>query len=114
MTNFEKRFFKVLKENDEEKEAFELELDDDTSPDEFDVDVEADVEATADIEDPAIKAAEAKIIKLSDDQRSFSWASNGKKLMTVPFDENPYSAMAAFFKTDEGVEVFKSIEKKLK
>jgi len=62
----------------------------------------------------AIKAAEAKIIKLSDDQRSFSWASNGKKLMTVPFDENPYSAMAAFFKTDEGVEVFKSIEKKLK
>ena len=54
----------------------------------------------------AIKAAEAKIIRLSDDQRSFSWASNGKKLMTVPFDENPYSAMAAFFKTDEGVEVF--------
>jgi hypothetical protein len=62
----------------------------------------------------AIKASEAKIIRLSDDQRSFSWASNGKKLMTVPFDENPYSAMAAFFKTDEGVEVFKSIEKKLK
>lgn len=59
MTNFEKRFFKVLKENDEEKEAFELELDDDTAPEEFDVDVEADVEATADIEDPALKAAEA-------------------------------------------------------
>lgn len=62
----------------------------------------------------AIKAVEAKIIKLSQDQRSFSWASNGKKLMTVPFDENPYSAMAAYFKTDEGVEVFKSVEKKLK
>lgn len=62
----------------------------------------------------AILATEAKIIKLADDQRSFSWASNGKKLMNVPFDENPYSAMAAFFKTDEGVEVFKSIEKKLK
>ena len=62
----------------------------------------------------AIKATEAKIISLADDQRSFMWASNGKKLMNVPFDENPYSAMAAFFKTDEGVEVFKSIEKKLK
>ena len=62
----------------------------------------------------AILATEAKIINLSQDQRSFSWASNGKKLMNVPFDENPYSAMAAFFKTDEGVEVFKSIEKKLK
>ena len=62
----------------------------------------------------AIKACEAKIIKLAADQRSFSWASNGKKLMTVPFDENPYSAMASFFKTDEGVEIFKSVEKKLK
>lgn len=62
----------------------------------------------------AILATEANIINLSQDQRSFSWASNGKKLMNVPFDENPYSAMAAFFKTDEGVEVFKSIEKKLK
>ena len=62
----------------------------------------------------AILATEGNIISLSQDQRSFSWASNGKKLMNVPFDENPYSAMAAFFKTDEGVEVFKSIEKKLK
>jgi hypothetical protein len=62
----------------------------------------------------AIKATEANIINLSQDQRFFTWATNGKKLMTVPFDENPYSAMAAFFKTDEGVEIFKSIEKKFK
>jgi hypothetical protein len=61
----------------------------------------------------AIKACEANIIKLSPDQRDFKWAANGKKLMTVPFDENPYSAMAAFFKTDEGIEIFQSIEKKL-
>ena len=62
----------------------------------------------------AIKAQGLSIIKLSQDQRTFAWGSNGKKLMTVPFDENPYSAFAAFLKTDEGVEVFKSIEKKLK
>lgn len=62
----------------------------------------------------AVKAVEANIIDLSQDQRYFTWNSNGKKLMSVPFDENPYSAMAAFFKTDEGVEIFKSIEKKLK
>lgn len=61
-----------------------------------------------------IKAAEAGIIKLSDDQRTFKWASNGRILMTVPFDENPYSALAAWFKTDEGVEVYQTIEKKLK
>ena len=62
----------------------------------------------------AIKAVENKVIALDGDQRTFKWASNGKKLMTVPFDENPYSAMAAFFKTDEGMEIYKSIEKKLK
>ena len=60
----------------------------------------------------AIKATEAGVINLSQDQRTFSWASNGRKLMSVPFDENPYSAMAAYFKTDEGMEVFRSIEKK--
>ena len=62
----------------------------------------------------AIKANEMGIIKLSQDQRSFSWGSNGRKLMNIPFDENPYSAMAAWFKTDEGVEVYRSIEKNLK
>ena len=62
----------------------------------------------------AIKAAEMGIIKLSQDQRTFAWGSNDRKLMTVPFEENPYSAFAAFLKTDEGVEIFKSIEKKLK
>ena len=61
----------------------------------------------------AIKASEMGIIKLSQDQRTFTWGSNGRKLMTVPFDENPYSAMAAYFKTDEGVEVYRSVEKNL-
>jgi len=62
----------------------------------------------------AIRATEANIIRLSQDQRTFHWGENDRKLMTVPFDENPYSAMAAFFKTDEGIGIFKSIEKKLK
>ena len=62
----------------------------------------------------AIKSTEQGIIKLSHDNRTFMWGENDRKLMTVPFDENPYSAMAAFFKTDEGVTVLRSIEKKLK
>jgi hypothetical protein len=66
------------------------------------------------IRNVGIKAVEANVIKLSDDQRTFKWSSNGRKLMTVPFDENPYSALAAWFKTDEGVEVYGAIEKKLK
>ena len=60
-----------------------------------------------------IKAIEARIINLSQDQRTFHWTSNDRKLFTVPFDENPYSALASWFKTDEGVEVYKSIEKRV-
>jgi len=44
----------------------------------------------------AIVATESNIIKLSSDNRTFTWASNDRKLMNVPFDENPYSAMAAW------------------
>ena len=62
----------------------------------------------------AIKAVEAGIINLSPDQSSVHWTSNNKKLMVVPFEENPFSAFASYLKTDEGVEVYKSIEKKLK
>ena len=61
-----------------------------------------------------IRAVEAGLIELSQDQRNFSWASTGRKLLSVPFEENPYSALAAWFKTDEGVEVYSSIEKRLK
>ena len=61
-----------------------------------------------------IKATELGIIKLSPDQRTFAWGSNDRKLMTVPFDEHPYSALAQWFKTDEGMEIYSNIEKRLK
>jgi len=61
-----------------------------------------------------IRATESGIIKLSQDQRTFTWASNNRKLMNVPFDEHPYSALASWFKTDEGMEIYTSIEKRLK
>ena len=61
-----------------------------------------------------IKATEANIISLSSDQRYFIWNSNKRKIMTVPFDEHPYSALAAWFKTDEGMEIYSNIEKRLK
>ena len=60
-----------------------------------------------------IKATELNIIKLSSDQRYFMWGSNNRKLMTVPFDEHPYTALAHWFKTDEGMEVYTNIEKRL-
>ena len=61
----------------------------------------------------AITATEQNIIKISQDNKSVLWASNDRKLMTIPFDENAYSALASWFKTDEGMEVYRSIEKRL-
>ena len=60
-----------------------------------------------------IKATEARILKLSSDNRTFTWGSNGRKLLNVPFDEHPYSALASWFKTDEGMEIYSNIEKQL-
>jgi len=60
-----------------------------------------------------IKAVEEGILKLSSDQRHFAWGSTDRKLMTVPFDEHPYTALAHWFKTDEGMEIYSQIEKRI-
>tara|TARA_R110000737_G_scaffold122681_1_gene154596 strand:- start:97 stop:531 length:435 start_codon:yes stop_codon:yes gene_type:complete len=57
MTKFERRFFKSLNEQSEERVAFEAELDDDTDAGEFDVNV--DVDETVVEDDPNVKAAVA-------------------------------------------------------
>jgi len=59
-----------------------------------------------------IKAVEEGILKLSSDQRHFTWGSTDRKIMTVPFDEHPYTALAHWFKTDEGMEIYSNIEKR--
>ena len=59
-----------------------------------------------------IKAVEEGLLKLSSDQRHFVWGSTNRKLMTVPFDEHPYTALAHWFKTDEGMEIYSNIEKR--
>ena len=60
-----------------------------------------------------IKAVENGILRLSSDRRNFIWGSNGRKLMVIPFDEHPYTALAHWFKTDEGMEIYSNIEKRL-
>ena len=59
-----------------------------------------------------IRAVEEGVLKLSNDQRYFVWASTNRKVMTVPFDEHPYTALAHWFKTDEGMEIYSNIEKR--
>ena len=60
-----------------------------------------------------IKAVEQGVLKLSSDQRYFTWGSTNRKVMTIPFDEHPYTALAHWFKTDEGMEVYSNIEKRI-
>ena len=60
-----------------------------------------------------IRAVENGILRSSSDQRNFLWGSNGRQIMTIPFDEHPYTALAHWFKTDEGMEIFRNIEKRL-
>jgi len=60
-----------------------------------------------------IKSVEMGYLRISQDQRYFMWGSNGRKIMTVPFEEHPYTALAHWFKTDEGMEIYSNIEKRL-
>jgi len=58
MTKFERRFFKSINEQvGDEREAFKAELDDNTNPEDFDVDIEVD-DTVVDV-DPNVKAAQA-------------------------------------------------------
>ena len=60
----------------------------------------------------ANRAVELGVIQLADNNTVFKHP-NGKKIITVPFEEHPYMALAAYFKTDDGVDLMKSITKKL-
>jgi len=94
MARFENKFFKVLKEQDEEREAMEATLDADTDAGEFDVDVEVD-ETVVD-EDPNVKAAiaveernEAMRVTLQ------GWISQLDQFLEFLNSENPDSIQSA-------------------
>jgi hypothetical protein len=62
----------------------------------------------------AIRSVEMGVLKLDDNNRTFYWSGKKKeKLITVPFGENPYSSLAKFFKTDEGLDAIQAIQTKL-
>ena len=59
----------------------------------------------------ATAALEYNILKPQNGGRQVTY--NGKTVLTVPFDSSPTNALVQFFKSDEGVELMKSIENKL-
>lgn len=60
----------------------------------------------------AVRATEMGIIQVADDARTVKWPG-GDKIITVPYGENVYSALAVYFKTDEGLDVLQSINNQL-
>ena len=62
----------------------------------------------------AVKAVENGYLKISEDGNKVVWAKNGKKVIDVGFDDNPYAKLAQFFKKDEGIDLMKTLQAKFK
>lgn len=62
----------------------------------------------------AVRAVEMGVIFIKDDNRTVCWNNKTKdKIVTVPYGENVYSALASYFKTDDGLDVLQGITNKL-
>lgn len=58
----------------------------------------------------AVRAVEMGILHIKDDQRTVVWGNDKRqKVLVAPYGENVYSALAAYFKTDEGLDVMQKI-----
>jgi hypothetical protein len=44
----------------------------------------------------------------------YSLPSNKKKMLSVPFNEDPYSAVAAYLQSNDGLDAYKFLQKRLK
>ena len=44
----------------------------------------------------------------------FNLPGNKTKMLNIPFGEDPYHVVASYLKTDEGVDVYKGLIKKIK
>jgi hypothetical protein len=62
----------------------------------------------------AIKSVDLGILILKDDNTTIAWADGKKVLIKIKYGDNPYSSLAAYFKTDEGIDAMKAIQNKLK
>ena len=72
------------------------------------------------VNDPALKLQnlahklfDEKLItsRNNDKEIYYNLSSNKKRLITVPFGQSPAEALADFFKTDDGIEVMRMLEK---
>jgi len=62
----------------------------------------------------AIKAVDMAIIGLKDDNTTIFWVDSNDIIIKLKYGDNPYTSLASYFKTDEGMDVMKGISAKLK
>ena len=55
---------------------------------------------------------ESKLLTFRNNDREvwFNTTSNKKKMMSIPFGEDPYDAVAIFLQSDEGLDALKMLE----
>lgn len=58
---------------------------------------------------------DANVIKFKNNKRDvyYNTSTNKKKMISVPYADDPIHTIASYFKTDEGVEILQALEKKL-
>lgn len=97
MTKFEQKFFKVLAEDvEDEKEAFDLALDDDTNAEDFDIDVDASPDTTDIVEaDPTVAAAQAQgVANAAMVETLKGWISSGDEFLKKLNDASDPNSIA--------------------
>lgn len=67
------------------------------------------------IKDTASRSIKSGLIQFRNQKRDvyFNLPKNKKRMMTIPFNEEPMGAISAFFQTDEGIEIHDMLDKKL-
>jgi hypothetical protein len=50
------------------------------------------------------------ILKNNEKEVWFNTSSNKKKMMTIPYGQDPHDATSSFLKSDEGIDALKMLE----
>ena len=66
------------------------------------------------LQNAAYTAIDYDIVGLTDGGRSLTWNDTKKKILAIPFGEDPYKFIGDWFTTDEGLEYLNKITQKLK
>ena len=66
------------------------------------------------LQNAAYTAVDYGIVSLADSGRSLVWNDTKKKILALPFGDDPYKFIGDWFTTDEGLEYLNKITQKLK